>query len=902
MKVWAALLFCVGGIGVAGTAIAGDPYDYKKTVQRRVTPVSVSTNSVGRVLVDFGREAFGFLEFAPPAGTRGKYHVRLGELLRPDGSVNMKPGATIRAEEVESEIRDEGVHRVPLVPDKRNTTGGKEGGAVPIPPEHGVILPFRYAEFFSAPFPITKDTVRMVAINYPIDMEASAFACSDANLTKLYDFCKYSILATSFAGLYVDGDRERIPYEADAYLNQLGEYAVHADYSLGRASHEYLMKHPTWPTEWKQHSIKMAWADYMWSGDRRSLEKFYDQLRNEKLLLKFVRESDGLLLTGGERARGGLYNARGAADIVDWPPHERDGFVFKDVNAVINAFFYRNLLEMADIAQALDKSADAAQFRVQAKEVYAAYQKVFFDATRRVYVDGEGTDHASQHANAAALAFGLVPAEHRRSVAEYCLSRGMACSVYFAQYLLEALYEAGEPDAALKLMTAKGDRTWLDMLDQGATITMEAWSVKYKPNLDLNHAWGTPPLNVISRYLLGVTPLEPGFAKIRIRPQVGRLDWVKGTVPTAKGPVKVSVVEDVLTVETPAPARIEFNGEVRDVPAGRHVLGAQKVASPGFFTGAPVAGHVHASTLLPVDGGFLAAWFQGTREGAADVAIWGSRCRKGVWETPKCWAKVNPESPHWNPVQRRADDGRICLHFKVGRNCSDWRTYVQESHDEGRTWGAPFELVLGDVSGGRGPVKNKCLKLRDGRWLAPASTEIGAWRAFVDISDDDGRTWARSKTIPLPKVTKDFGVIQPTLWEDADGVIHALMRSNDRAIYASESTDRGVTWSLARAADLPGINSGIDLVRVRDGRVFLACNGGEGRSWGPRNVLRLLVSSDNGKTWSPYATLASDVRRQPDGRATEFSYPAILESVPGKLAVAFTWNRRQIRFCEFDIY
>lgn len=576
MKVWAALLFCVGGISAAGTAIAGDPYDYKKTVQRRVTPVSVSTNSVGRVLVDFGREAFGFLEFAPPAGTRGKYHVRLGELLRPDGSVNMKPGATIRAEKVESEIRAEGTHRVPLVPDKRNTTGGKEGGAVPIPPEHGVILPFRYAEFFSAPFPITKDTVRMVAINYPIDMEASSFACSDANLTKLYDFCKYSILATSFAGLYVDGDRERIPYEADAYLNQLGEYAVHADYSLGRASHEYLMKHPTWPTEWKQHSIKMAWADYMWSGDTRSLEKFYDQLKNEKLLLKFVRESDGLLLTGGERARGGLYNAHGAADIVDWPPHERDGFVFKDVNAVINAFFYRNLLEMADLAQALDKSADAARFRAQAKEVHAAYQKVFFDATRRIYVDGEGTDHASQHANAAALAFGLVPVEHRRSVAEYCLSRGMACSVYFAQYLLEALYEAGEPDAALKLMTATGDRTWLDMLDQGATITMEAWSVKYKPNLDLNHAWGTPPLNVISRYLLGVTPLEPGFAKIRIRPQVGRLDWVKGTVPTAKGPVTVSVVEDVLTIETPAPARIEFNAEVRDVPAGRHVLGSKR--------------------------------------------------------------------------------------------------------------------------------------------------------------------------------------------------------------------------------------------------------------------------------------------------------------------------------------
>jgi hypothetical protein len=237
-------------IALAMLAVAaGDPYDYKKTVQRRVPPVAVTTNAAGRVLVDFGKEAFGFLELLPPPGTAGDYDVSLGELLK-DGSVNMKPGATIRAARVKGRIADvkDGVFRVPLVPDKRNTSGGREGGAIKIPAEHGVIMPFRYVEFAAVPFAITKDNVRMVAINYPIDMKASSFKCSDPRLVRIYDFCKHSILATSFAGLYVDGDRERIPYEMDAYLNQLGEYAVHADYSLARASHEYLMVHPTWPT------------------------------------------------------------------------------------------------------------------------------------------------------------------------------------------------------------------------------------------------------------------------------------------------------------------------------------------------------------------------------------------------------------------------------------------------------------------------------------------------------------------------------------------------------------------------------------------------------------------------------------------------------------------------------
>ena len=557
---------------LALAAAAHDPYDYKKTVQRRVAPETIATNAAGNVLVDFGREAFGFLELLPPPGANGAYAVNLGELLK-DGGVNMNPGATIRAACVQGRIAEgERIHRVPLVPDKRNTSGGAEGGAIRIPAEHGVIMPFRYAEFASVPFALTKDNVRMVAVNYPIDMNASSFTCSDPRLVRIYDFCKYSILATSFAGLYVDGDRERIPYEMDAYINQLGEYAVHSDYSLARASHEYLMVHPTWPTEWKQCSIRMAWTDWMWSGDTRSIAKFYTQLKDEKLLASHARASDGLLVSGGERARHSLTNKCGLADIVDWPLAERDGFVFRDVNAVVNALYYRNLLEMADIARALGKHDDSDMFAAMAKRVHDSYQKVFFDQARGAYRDGEGTDHAALHQNALALAFGLVPPEHRSKVADFCLSRGMACSVVFSQYLLEGLFAAGRPDDALALITSTGDRSWLGMLDFGATVTMEAWSVKCKPNLDLNHAWGTPPLNIISSYVLGVTPLEPGFAKIRVCPRIGSLKYVSGVVPTAKGPVKVEVKDNIMSVTVPAPARLEFAGHVRDVPPGHHLV------------------------------------------------------------------------------------------------------------------------------------------------------------------------------------------------------------------------------------------------------------------------------------------------------------------------------------------
>ena len=70
--------------------------------------------------------------------------------------------------------------------------------------------------------------------------------------------CKYSVLATSFCGIYVDGDREA-PYEAYAHINQFCHYAIDDDYLLARKSHEWLMAHPTWPTEWPQHRLRLFW-------------------------------------------------------------------------------------------------------------------------------------------------------------------------------------------------------------------------------------------------------------------------------------------------------------------------------------------------------------------------------------------------------------------------------------------------------------------------------------------------------------------------------------------------------------------------------------------------------------------------------------------------------------------
>ena len=119
-------------------------------------------------------------------------------------------------------------------------------------------------------------------------------------------------------------------------------------------------------------------------------------------------------------------------------------------------------------------------------------------------------------------------------------SRGMACSVYGSQFLTDAVYNGHDADYGLQLLSSVAERSWYNMIRAGSTVSLEAWDIKYKPNLDWNHAWGAVPANVIPRKLMGVEPLEPGFRKIRIKPQPSTLEHAELTAPTIRGNVNVS--------------------------------------------------------------------------------------------------------------------------------------------------------------------------------------------------------------------------------------------------------------------------------------------------------------------------------------------------------------------------
>jgi hypothetical protein len=501
--------------------------------------------------------------------------VHLGEKSSEQNKIDRNPGGSLRYQRVLLPVKKGKNNYILDLPEDLRNTGP---AAIHLPDSFGVITPFRYCELENCNFDLKPENIRQKTFWYFFNDEMSSFTSSDTILNKVWEICKYSMKATSFSGIYVDGDRERIPYEADAYINQLGHYYTDREYSIARLTNEYFIKHPTWPTEWILHTVPMFYYDFLYTGNIESVKEFYEELKH-KTLIALSRE-DGLIsskkCTDEIMTNLGFSSAKESLrDIVDWPPSqkdtgwklatnegERDGYDMVEINSVVNAFYYRGLKCMSQLAGRLGKNEDSVFYRKLALKVKKTINEKLLNKTTGIYRDGESSQHSSLHANMMALAFDLVPEENKKTVIDFIKSRGMACSVYGAQYLLEGLYSAGEADYAFSLLTATNDRSWWNMIRTGSTITMEAWDMKYKPNSDWNHAWGAAPANIIPRYMWGIVPVNPGYAKAIIKPQLSALKYSKISVPTIRGMIeaefKVTEKTNEYSIIIPANMECDF--------------------------------------------------------------------------------------------------------------------------------------------------------------------------------------------------------------------------------------------------------------------------------------------------------------------------------------------------------
>ncbi|MBK7106937.1 MAG: alpha-L-rhamnosidase [Ignavibacteriae bacterium] len=521
----------------------------------KISPKIFNKTSSQKWFADFDKAAFASLELEITADNNNdSITIFLGERKNEDLTVNKNKGKSNIGYEKFSLKLNKGLHKYKIeIPTHHSNSPNHQK----LPPFSIEVMPFRFVEIIVENKNVDIKQITQLALFYPFNDSSSDFECSDTNLNKVWELCKYTLKATPFLGIYADGNRERMPYEADAYIQQLGHYSVDREFSVARYSADFLVYNPSWPTEWHMHSIMIAWNDFIYTGNKELLIKNYEYLKN-KSLITLARE-DKLISTitgkvNEEFLKSINFSGKGIEDIVDWPKGtpigirqannagptpegERDGFEFSNINTVVNSFHYNSLILLAKIAENLGKENDKIFFLQRAFEVRKSINEKLFDSLKGIYNDGETSKHKSLHANMFPLAFDLVPEKNIETVKQFIKSKGMACSVYGAQYFLESLFNVGESEFAISLMNSNSKRSWMNMLNVGSTMTTEAWDEYYKPNLTWNHAWGSAPVNIIPRKLVGIEPIEPGFKKFRIVPQIGNLSFVKLKLPTIRGEI-----------------------------------------------------------------------------------------------------------------------------------------------------------------------------------------------------------------------------------------------------------------------------------------------------------------------------------------------------------------------------
>ncbi|HEY0945733.1 MAG TPA: sialidase family protein [Opitutaceae bacterium] len=345
------------------------------------------------------------------------------------------------------------------------------------------------------------------------------------------------------------------------------------------------------------------------------------------------------------------------------------------------------------------------------------------------------------------------------------------------------------------------------------------------------------------------------------------------------------------------------------IPAFRAVDRAGAPDTAPYFARAWITpeGHaasVHSSTicLLP-SGDLFAAWYGGTREGAADVALFASRLtpgkNTGAWGRP---AKIVDRELAESELDRRikkvgnavvfADRAGTLWMIYVSVSLGGWSgsaLNIKTSRDEGLTWSESQRLTLNPFLNISTLVRNKPIHANDGRIGVPVYHEFA--QKFPQMlwltPDADGRV----EDYQIRNLATEVGLIQPTLVPLGGDRVLMMLRdgSATRRLRTAYSDDNGWTWSATATSELPNPDSAVDALRLRDGRIVLAYNHAENG----RGNLRLAVSADDGRSWQagPVIEAAGD---------GEFSYPQLAADRRSRIHLIYTWKRERIRHVEFN--
>ncbi len=487
-----------------------------------------TTKGNNSMLVDFGKETFGFIKLHGLKG-KGQLSVYYGE----------------SKEEALSTEHCETLDRVDV-----NNSEGKDQ----------LMTLSKAFRFVNVQYDegASLDSVSML-YEYADVKEHGSFICNDEEINNIYEVSKYTFELNT-REFFIDGiKRDRWIWSGDAYQSYLMNYYLYFDSeTVKRTTYALRGKDPVTGHINTIMDYTFFWFlgiydYYLYTGDKHFIAQNYDRMKSLMDYVLARRNKDGLM----EWMSGDWI-------FIDWAAGlSKEGEVSFE-----QLLFARSLETMALCANIAGDKDAATQYNTLAADMRKKLFDIYWNDEKQALVhsrvNGKQTGNVTRYANMFSIFFDYFNEQQKQQVKTSVLLNDDIQKIttpYMRFYELEALCAMGEQSYVLKEMKDY----WGGMLKLGATSFWE----EYNPTKhgaehyamygrefgkSLCHAWGASPLYLLGKYYLGVKPTAPGYAKYVVEPNLGGLEWMQGKVPTPNGNIELHVTKEQVKIKAAAGA------------------------------------------------------------------------------------------------------------------------------------------------------------------------------------------------------------------------------------------------------------------------------------------------------------------------------------------------------------
>ncbi|MDZ7357359.1 MAG: glycoside hydrolase family 78 protein [candidate division KSB1 bacterium] len=519
-------------IVVQGTKLAAQllpPIRKTKTLR----PQKISSPDSGCYVVDFGQNFTGWVKLTVqgPAGT--EIRLRYAELLHEDGRLNTAPNQ--KAEATDTFI----------------LSGAGQETFEPKFTYHG----FRYVEISGFPGVPTPDNIEGCFVHTEVE-PSGQFSCSNELINRIHqnvlwgqlsnlhslptDCCQRDERYGWLGDAHLAAEQAIFNFDmANVYIKFLDDiqHSQKENGSLPDIAPNYLGPDGTHPADpaWGSAYLIIAWYLYWYYGDAHVLERHYPSMK--KYVEFLCSQAEGHLIK-----KLGKYG--------DWCPPGSIEPKRTKLELTSTWFYYYDTLLLSQMAEVIEKVSDAQFYRSLAEQIKTAFNAAYLENDQYAgHWMSPVARSVDQTSNVLPLYLDMVPADKKEAVLnkllhsiindhDYHLDTG----IIGTRYLLDVLTDNGHADIAYRIATQRSYPSWGYMIGEGATTLWERWEKITSGGMNShNHIMLGSVDAWFYRAIAGINCIEPGWKKIRIKPEVfGDLKYATAKVKTVRGEIFVS--------------------------------------------------------------------------------------------------------------------------------------------------------------------------------------------------------------------------------------------------------------------------------------------------------------------------------------------------------------------------